>query len=122
MEIKPSDCSAVLLEYDKRFSTYGPSFIFYDYKEPLHLPDSLSEKYFDVVVADPPFLSEECLAGMSKTILFLAKNKIILCTGKFLKYCTVFFHQVIPIVLKFKMRFQLSHPQGADYCLAYTGD
>ena len=85
LEIKPSDCSAVLLEYDQRFSIYGSDFFFYDYKHPLQLPDSLVEKSFDVVMADPPFLSEECLAGMSKTIHFLTKDKVILCTGKFMK-------------------------------------
>ncbi|XP_021920955.1 EEF1A lysine methyltransferase 1 isoform X2 [Zootermopsis nevadensis] len=36
---------------------------------------------FDVVVADPPFLSEECLTKTAVTVKHLAKHKIILCTG-----------------------------------------
>ncbi|XP_067124960.1 EEF1A lysine methyltransferase 1 isoform X2 [Centruroides vittatus] len=69
-----------LLEYDKRFGTYGDDFLFYDYKSPLDL-DRLLETAFDVVLADPPYLSEECLSNMAETIKFLAKDKIILCTG-----------------------------------------
>ena len=42
----------------------------------------MEEKSFDVVVADPPYLSEECLQKTAQTINFLAKEKIILCTGK----------------------------------------
>ena len=33
---------------------------------------------FDVVFADPPFLSEECLTKTAVTIKFMAKGKIIL--------------------------------------------
>ncbi|XP_023243018.1 EEF1A lysine methyltransferase 1-like [Centruroides sculpturatus] len=69
-----------LLEYDKRFGIYGDDFLFYDYKSPLDL-DGLPETAFDVVLADPPYLSKECLSNVAKTIKFLAKDKIILCTG-----------------------------------------
>nr|AHZ08394.1 N-6 adenine-specific DNA methyltransferase 2 [Nilaparvata lugens] len=72
--------SVSLLEYDRRFSAYGTDYIFYDYQSPLELPREL-EHQFDVVVADPPFLFEECLQKTASTVKFLAKDKIVLCTG-----------------------------------------
>lgn len=72
-----------LFEYDKRFEVYGRDYIFYDYNSPLNIPGHL-KNYYDLVVADPPFISEECLEKTAITIKFLAKNKIILCTGKLL--------------------------------------
>eukprot|EP00128_Syssomonas_multiformis_P002109 Colp12_sorted_trinity150504_noHs@30249 len=70
----------VLFEYDKRFSRYGDGFVFYDYKQPLELPEELKGS-FDVVVADPPFLSEECLTKTAESIRWLGKSKYLLCTG-----------------------------------------
>ena len=43
-----------------------------------------------MVFADPPFLSDECLTKTAVTVKFMAKEKIILCTGKFLVIC---FHE-----------------------------
>ncbi|XP_034429561.1 EEF1A lysine methyltransferase 1 [Hippoglossus hippoglossus] len=73
--------AAVVLEYDRRFATYGDDFIFYDYKQPLSLPASVAPQSFDVVLADPPYLSEECLSKVAKTIKYLSKGKVLLCTG-----------------------------------------
>ena len=81
-ELKPETCTALVLEYDTRFNVYKEDFLFYDYNEPLALPAHL-EKSFDLVVADPPFLSEECLEKTAQSIKFLAKHDILLCTGKF---------------------------------------
>ena len=81
--------TVVLLEYDKRFSGFGEDFIFYDYKNPLGIPRHLASG-FDLVFADPPFLSDECLTKTAVTVKFMAKEKIILCTGKFLVIC---FHE-----------------------------
>lgn len=80
-EMKASDCTVKCLEFDKRFAVFGEDFQFYDYKEPLNLPLEWKQS-FDVVIADPPFLSEECLCKTSVTAKFLAKDKVILCTGK----------------------------------------
>ena len=33
-------------------------------------------------MADPPYLTEECLSKTVQTIKYLAKDKIILCTGE----------------------------------------
>ncbi|KAM7406907.1 hypothetical protein PAMA_002888 [Pampus argenteus] len=73
--------SAVVLEYDRRFAAYGNDFIFYDYSEPLSLPASVAPQSFDIVLADPPYLSEECLTKVVKTIKYLSKGKVLLCTG-----------------------------------------
>ncbi|OCT93172.1 hypothetical protein XELAEV_18016237mg [Xenopus laevis] len=70
-----------LLEYDNRFAVYGDDFVFYDYNEPLKLPESLEPSSFDIVIADPPYLSEECLQNTAQTIKYLSRGKIILCTG-----------------------------------------
>ena len=70
-----------MFEYDQRFSKFGEDFVFYDYKSPLSIPKDLGSA-FDVVLADPPFLSDECLTKTAVTIKFLAKQKIIVCTGK----------------------------------------
>ncbi|XP_028656392.2 EEF1A lysine methyltransferase 1 [Erpetoichthys calabaricus] len=80
-ELHHEDVSVVILEYDKRFSLYGEEFIFYDYNSPLSLPDSITPNSFDIVVADPPYLSEECLTKTAQTIKFLTKGRILLCTG-----------------------------------------
>ncbi|XP_069011152.1 EEF1A lysine methyltransferase 1 [Embiotoca jacksoni] len=73
--------SAVVLEYDRRFATYGDDFVFYDYNEPLCLPARVAPRSFDVVLADPPYLSEECLSKVAQTIQYLSKGKVLLCTG-----------------------------------------
>ncbi|XP_056145303.1 EEF1A lysine methyltransferase 1 [Lampris incognitus] len=73
--------STVVLEYDRRFARYGQEFIYYDYKEPLVLPDGVAPQSFDIVLADPPYLSEECLGKVAETIKYLTKGKVLLCTG-----------------------------------------
>ncbi|CAN9497500.1 unnamed protein product [Ophioblennius macclurei] len=73
--------SAVVLEYDRRFAVYGDDFVFYDYKEPLALPGGVAKASFDLVVADPPYLSEECLSKVAQTVAYLSKGKVLLCTG-----------------------------------------
>ncbi|XP_045196346.1 EEF1A lysine methyltransferase 1-like isoform X2 [Mercenaria mercenaria] len=79
-EIKPDKCSVTCLEFDRRFEIYGEDFQYYDYNEPLNLPLDMKQS-FDIVIADPPFLSEECLCKTAVTAKFLTKGKIILCTG-----------------------------------------
>nr|CAG4645694.1 EOG090X0ABW [Lynceus sp. MCZ IZ 141354] len=77
---KPQSCNVKLLEFDTRFAMYGEDFLFYDYRSPLELPRDM-QSGFNVVIADPPFLSEECLTKTAVTIKFLAKGAVILCTG-----------------------------------------
>ena len=79
----------VLLEFDDRFAVFGPkSFVKYDYSQPLDLPPSLRARAgtFDVVFADPPFLSEECMGKTAETVRLLARpategGRVIMCTG-----------------------------------------
>ncbi|CAG2240743.1 EEF1AKMT1 [Mytilus edulis] len=79
-ELKPDSVTLKCLEYDTRFQVYGDDFLLYDYKEPLKFPKDW-KNWFDLVIADPPFLSEECLCKTAVSIKYLAKDKIILCTG-----------------------------------------
>ena len=79
--IKPESCTAVVLEFDDRFRQYGEDFIFYDYNQPLQLPETVQKQSFDVVLADPPFLAEECLLKTAETVKFLTHGKVLLCTG-----------------------------------------
>uniref|UniRef100_A0A3P9HUK0 EEF1A lysine methyltransferase 1 n=1 Tax=Oryzias latipes TaxID=8090 RepID=A0A3P9HUK0_ORYLA len=73
--------TAVVLEFDRRFSTYREDYVFYDYNQPLSLPVSVEPRSFDIVLADPPYLSEECLSKVAETIKYLGKGKVLLCTG-----------------------------------------
>ena len=70
-----------IFEYNRRFPVYGKDFVYYDYKNPVDLPERIATHSFDIVVADPPYLSEECLRKMSETIKLLTRGKILLCTG-----------------------------------------
>lgn len=72
--------AVILLEYDPRFTVFGSDFIPYDYKFPLNVPRDLYN-IFDLVIADPPFLSNECLTKMAVTMKLLSKKKMVLCTG-----------------------------------------
>lgn len=73
-----------VFEFDKRFESFGASFQFYDYNK-ADEENYLSEysKSFDLIIADPPFLSEECLQKTAIIIKRLMKEngKIILNTG-----------------------------------------
>ncbi|KAL3625971.1 hypothetical protein CASFOL_029520 [Castilleja foliolosa] len=75
---------AQLLEYDKRFEQYGTEFTFYDYNHPEELPSALKHS-FSIVVADPPYLSKECLEKVAETIKFLSRtgeSYLLLLTGE----------------------------------------
>lgn len=74
------DRQVALFEYDQRFKVFGADFIPYNYKVPLDVPREMASSY-DLVIADPPFLSDECLTKTALTIKFLSKKNIVLCTG-----------------------------------------
>nr|XP_032833481.1 EEF1A lysine methyltransferase 1 [Petromyzon marinus]XP_032833483.1 EEF1A lysine methyltransferase 1 [Petromyzon marinus] len=90
----------VLLEFDERFAALaGDSFVRYDYRRPLDLAGArgdgggsgssssrsssplLDEHGFSLVLLDPPYLSAECLEKVAVTARFLARDRIVLCTG-----------------------------------------
>lgn len=62
-----------LLEYDRRFGAFGTAFTFFDYRNPGDIPEELHHS-FDVVVADPPYLSQECLEKTAEAMQLLAKD------------------------------------------------
>lgn len=74
------DRQVTLFEYDQKFKVFGADFIPYNYKFPLDVSKEMSSSY-DLVIADPPFLSDECLTKTALTIKFLSNKKVVLCTG-----------------------------------------
>jgi len=76
-----------LFEYDERFEKLVATpdkYVKYDYNMPLLFPAALRGA-IDRVLADPPFLSEECLTRTAFTMKSLLKDQnasdIIVCTG-----------------------------------------
>ena len=80
-----------IFEFDTRFSALAAkNFVYYDFNSPLKFVSSderdgatgLREE-FDLVMADPPYLDENCLTKTSISIKYLGKEgaKIVLCTG-----------------------------------------
>jgi len=65
------EISAQLYEYDRRFGKYGSKFTFYDYNSPLDVPIE-HQNDFQLVVADPPYLSKECLEKTVETMKLIA--------------------------------------------------
>lgn len=108
--------SAFVLEYDRRFASYGDDFIFYDYNEPLSLPASVAPQSFDIVLADPPYLSEECLSKVAKTIKYLSKGKVLLCTGD-----TLLYYQVPDSMVKWGKTKTLKPESGVE-TIIFSGD
>src|ERR1700721_143289 len=77
-----------LFEYDSRFEKLTPTkdtFINYDFNIPLRFPSFLRGKV-DRVLADPPFLSDECLTRTAVTVRALLRKdagaKTMVCTGR----------------------------------------
>ncbi|XP_016946136.1 protein-lysine N-methyltransferase CG9154 [Drosophila biarmipes] len=77
-----------IFEYDPRFEAYGTDFVFYDLNCVGGNPNYLKEHHqqYDIIVADPPFLSQECIAKTCEIITRLQRNqsesKIIICSGE----------------------------------------
>lgn len=73
-----------LFEYDHRFKNKFPEeFVLYDYRRPLAIPES-HHNVFDLIVIDPPFLSDECLTKVTETVRLLSREsgtKLLICTG-----------------------------------------
>ncbi|PAV64006.1 hypothetical protein WR25_04926 isoform A [Diploscapter pachys] len=82
-EFKSNQLDVRLFEFDERFRIkYPDQFIHYDYNQPQLIPKELMGK-FDLIIADPPFLSDERVVKGAQTIRLLGKQqvKIIFCTG-----------------------------------------
>ncbi|XP_017079513.2 protein-lysine N-methyltransferase CG9154 [Drosophila eugracilis] len=77
-----------IFEFDQRFEAYGTDFVHYDLNCIGSKPDYLKEHYhqYDLIVADPPFLSQECIAKTCEIISRLQRHptgsKLVLCSGE----------------------------------------
>ena len=67
---------------------------------------------FDLIVADPPYLSEDCLTKTSITVRFISKNesKVLLCTGAIMENLANRLLNVSKTNLNIKHNKQLSNP------------
>ncbi|KAI9009100.1 putative N6-adenine methyltransferase-domain-containing protein [Hyaloraphidium curvatum] len=100
---------AVLFEYDARFAVgAGDEFVRYDYAEPNALPERCRGA-MDMLVVDPPFLSEECWLRFALAIRLLSAPgaKILVCTGAVMK---PFLARILPQLRV--TRFRPAHEGG----------
>ena len=76
-----------IFEFDERFSSLGPDFVFYDIFNINEVELKEYHKHFDIIIADPPFISEDCVEKLSKVveILLKANGKVVLNTGTMVK-------------------------------------
>ena len=82
-----TDADVRLFEFDRRFEQqYGEKFVFYDYNEPLNF-DAQLKASFDLLIADPPHLSETCMVnyGISIRSLLERGGKIIFLSALSMK-------------------------------------
>ncbi|KAF2800835.1 hypothetical protein K505DRAFT_292072 [Melanomma pulvis-pyrius CBS 109.77] len=61
-----------LLEFDERFAVFK-EFVHYDFAKPMKLPVELKGS-FDRIIADPPFLSQDCQTKTALTVRWLARS------------------------------------------------
>lgn len=86
-----SNATVRLFEFDTRFSTFGDDFVHYDYRDEAKNEETLFptfDSYFDVIIADPPFLSKECIEHMAVIIKRIMKDDadLIMCSGKTMEF------------------------------------
>ncbi|KAH8298184.1 hypothetical protein KR018_010558 [Drosophila ironensis] len=87
-DIKDVHEHVTIFEFDKRFEAYGTDFVHYDFNCVANNPDYLKEHHgqYDLIVADPPFLSQECISKVSEIITKLQRSKddskLIFCSGE----------------------------------------
>ncbi|CBY22526.1 unnamed protein product [Oikopleura dioica] len=68
-----------LFEFDNRFAVFD-NFNFWDYNSPLEIPES-HKGSFDILIIDPPFLSEECFTSLAIRCLQKEGVKLMFLTG-----------------------------------------
>jgi len=77
----------VLFEFDKRFEMYGKQFAFYDFNSPASVDKAFTHS-FDYIIADPPYLNEECMSKTGETMALLCRTDqtpMLLNTGAILR-------------------------------------
>lgn len=81
-EIAPEKENVVLLEYDRRFDeSYPGKFHYYDFNHPAEISDALHQR-FDVILADPPYLTEDTIDAFYSTIKLMCKGRLQESTNK----------------------------------------
>lgn len=88
--IRETNTMVRLFEFDTRFSIFGEDFVFYDYRDVVQNEKTLIKSFgksFDIIFADPPFLSEECIVNMADIIKKIMKDDadVIVCSGKIME-------------------------------------
>ena len=68
--------TVTIFKYDERFRIYDSDFISRNYKFLLRIFGDMSN-FYDSVIANPPFLSDECFAKTVLTIKFLILQLIL---------------------------------------------
>ncbi|KAJ3044303.1 EEF1A lysine methyltransferase 1 [Rhizophlyctis rosea] len=95
-KLNPPKRRIVLLEFDRRFDVFSRDFVFFDYNKPTELDERNGSRplhqQFDFIIADPPFLSNECWEKTAQTVRWLSKpsepdteglgSKLLVCTGQ----------------------------------------
>lgn len=76
-----------LFEFDTRFSMFGEDFVHYDYRDVVQNELTFIrsfERSFDIIFADPPYISEECIGNMADIVRKIMKKDadLIVCSGK----------------------------------------
>ncbi|KAJ1877045.1 Protein-lysine N-methyltransferase efm5 [Coemansia sp. RSA 1722] len=70
---------AFVFEYDKRFDLFKEQFVFYDFSKPLGFARVEEMKaMFKFIVADPPFLNEDCLSQTMETVKHVGAEDMLL--------------------------------------------
>lgn len=98
-EISRALPNVFLFEYDERFLRQSKNCIFYDYTKGI-ANETLKDfqNFFDLVIADPPFLSEECISKTADILQSTVKQggKIVLCSGRVVSQWAEKFLQLTP--------------------------
>ncbi|KAI8324197.1 hypothetical protein GQ54DRAFT_241028, partial [Martensiomyces pterosporus] len=82
--VAPERKNAFVFEFDQRFDVFKDQFVHYDYNKPLEFPLAKELKgKFKFIVADPPFLNEDCLTKTASTVRYLSNEdtKVMVDTG-----------------------------------------
>lgn len=72
-----------LFEFDTRFGENTHAYTYYNYNNPVEVPAEQKTR-FDIIIADPPHVSDECVVKYAQTIRLLRKDEdsfVIFCTA-----------------------------------------
>ncbi|KAJ3189615.1 EEF1A lysine methyltransferase 1 [Irineochytrium annulatum] len=88
LDLAAKRIKAYVFEYDRRFNVYGDSFVFFDYNDPTALEEFYMDPVtgdrtdrplyhaIDTIIADPPFLSDECWTKTAICLRWLSRRKV----------------------------------------------